>query len=260
MVLVLMKGLLAKMLNELLNQNLDDVVKEISDMDDMYQGNKDHYFSVGNSALQCINNAILLANKDLSSIGNILDFPCGFGRVLRILKVAFPTAAITGCDLVQEGVDFCEEQFGSRAVYSDKNLDNVNLNETYDLIWVGSLLTHLDKSQWKKFLGFFNKLLNPGGILLFTTQGRYSASLLRNKESTYGLETDEKINNLLNDYENEGFGFSNYYHSDDYGITLSVPSNVIKQIESQSNLQLLMCLERGWDSHQDVYACVKNEN
>ena len=245
------------MLNELLNQNLDDVTKEISVLDDMYQGNEEHYFSVGKSALQCINHAILLANKDLSGIGSILDFPCGFGRVLRVLKVAFPNAAITGCDLVHEGVDFCEEHFGSRPVYSDQDLNNVNLNETYDLIWVGSLLTHLDKNQWDKFIEFFNKLLNPGGILLFTAQGRYSASLLRNKESTYGLETDEKVNNLLSDYEKEGFGFTNYYHSDDYGITLSLPSNVIKQIELQSDLQLLMCLERGWDNHQDVYACVK---
>jgi len=213
---------------------------------------------VGESALRCINHAILLANKDLSSIASILDFPCGFGRVLRVLKVAFPKADITGCDLVQEGVDFCNEQFGSRAVYSDKNLNSVKLNETYDLIWVGSLLTHLDNDQWKMFLDFFNKTLNPGGILLFTAQGRYSASLLRNKESTYGLETDEKINNLLNDYENKGFGFSNYHHSNDYGITLSMPSNVIKQIELQSSLQLLMCLERGWDNHQDVYACSKS--
>ncbi len=125
-------------------------------------------------------------------------------------------------------------------------------------VWVGSLLTHLDKEDWMRFLDFFNESLSPGGILLFTAQGRFSASLLRNKESTYGLETDEKINNLLSDYDNEGFGFSNFYHSDDYGITLSSPSNVVGQIELQSNLQLLMCLERGWDNHQDVYACVKS--
>ncbi len=121
------------MLNELLKQNLVDVVKEISDLDGMYQGNKEHYFSVGRSALRCINNAILLAKKDISSVRNIFDFPCGFGRVLRVLKVAFPSAAITGCDLVKEGVDFCELHFGSRAVYSDTDLRKVKLNETYDL-------------------------------------------------------------------------------------------------------------------------------
>ncbi|MFK5947336.1 MAG: class I SAM-dependent methyltransferase [Methylococcales bacterium] len=246
------------MLNELLKQDLSNVVKTISDLDDMFQGNEEHYFSVGESALKCINHALLLADKKVSNINSILDFPCGFGRVLRVLNTAFPKASITGCDLVKEGVDFCEKQFGSKAVYSDKNLNNINLSTTYDLIWVGSLLTHVDKNQWKAFLDFFNKSLNPGGILLFTAQGRYSASLLKNNESTYGLESDEKINNLLNSYDLDGFGFSNYYHSDDYGITLSAPSNVIKQIELQSNLQLLMCLERGWDNHQDVYACTKS--
>lgn len=245
------------MLKEFLNINTSDVVREISALDDMYQGNEDHYFHVGRSALKCIKLALLSSGKESSDVKQILDFPCGYGRVLRVLKVAFPAAQMTACDLDRNGVDFCKENFDAAPVYSDKNLENVVLQKKFDLIWVGSLFTHLDKIQWPLFLDFFNKSLNPGGILAFTTQGRCSAGKLRNSESTYGLETTNKINKLLNNFDNDGFGYSSYFHSDDYGISLSSPSFVLNMLEQQHNLRIVMCLEKGWDNHQDVIACVK---
>lgn len=252
----ILKG--SDILKKLFDKNIGDIIQEISELDDMYQGNKEHYFHVGYSALQCIEYAILLANKELTDIRKILDFPCGYGRVLRALKAALPVAQITACDLERNGVDFCERVFGVNPVYSDKNLENVIINELFDLIWVGSLFTHIDRDQWPIFLNFFNEKLNPGGILIFTTQGRYSASLLRNGQSTYGLENPDKINSLLYGFDNNGFGFSSYFHSVDYGISLASPSFVLKILEKRQNLRILMNLEKGWDNHQDVYACVKN--
>ena len=38
---------------------------------------------------------------------SILDFGCGFGRVLRMLKAAYPEARLTAADVKREGVDFC---------------------------------------------------------------------------------------------------------------------------------------------------------
>ena len=247
------------MMNHSLDRNkiLSNVVQEISEFDDMYQGNKEHYYQVGESALKCIELAYISANKEFSELQKILDFPCGYGRVLRVLNAAFPTADITACDLVHEGVDFCKDVLGAIPVYSDKNLDNIVLPSTYDLIWVGSLLTHLDSEQWPKFINFFSKSLNSGGILVFTTQGRWSAAKLRNGTSTYGLENASKINNLLSNYDKQGFGFSSYFHSDDYGISLSSPSFVIRMLEQRHDLGIIMSLERGWDNHQDVFACIK---
>ncbi|MGG5887557.1 methyltransferase [Falsiroseomonas sp. HC035] len=44
----------------------------------------------------------------------ILDLPCGFGRVTRVLRVRFPHASITACDLDREGVEFARRS--SRAM------------------------------------------------------------------------------------------------------------------------------------------------
>jgi len=241
-----------------MNETVNSVIQEISELDDMYQGNSDHYFHVGQSALDCIRSAMHLAGKDNLHIKKILDFPCGYGRVLRVMKATFPDSEFTACDLERDGVDFCNKIFGATPVYSDKNIEDVKFQDTYDLIWVGSLFTHLAKDQWPRFIKFFKQQLNSGGILIFTTQGRYSASLLRSGESAYGLETEDKIKSLLDNYDNEGFGYSSYFHSDDYGISLSSPSYVIKLLEQEDDLRLLMCLEQGWDSHQDVIACIKD--
>jgi hypothetical protein len=42
-----------------------------------------------------------------------------------------------------------------------------------------------------------------------------------------------------------------------YGICVSKPSWVCRQIESLQDLRLITYTERGWDNHQDSVACAK---
>ena len=77
--------------------NLPAPISLISEKDDMFSGNLDHYFGVGKSAM--IN---IIQTLNLAKCGppkNILDLPCGHGRVMRYLREKFPDAALTGCDL-----------------------------------------------------------------------------------------------------------------------------------------------------------------
>lgn len=156
-------------LKELFEQKTTNVVVDISPNDSMYM-NEEHYFSVGHSALQCIKLAMLAANKE--SFDKILDLPCGYGRVLRMLKAAFPNAKLTACDLDRDAVDYCASVFGTTSVYSNKQPDKILFEDKFDLIWCGSLLTHLNSNYWESFLNLFNSLLYPGNILVFSTHGR----------------------------------------------------------------------------------------
>ena len=77
-------------LSKLFEEERLDVIQEISPNDGMYQGgNKDHYFSVGRSALRNIKLAMAAAGKNPTDMKNILDLPSGHGRVLRFLKAFF---------------------------------------------------------------------------------------------------------------------------------------------------------------------------
>src|SRR5262249_46249666 len=113
--------------------------------DEMYLYGPDWYFAVGLSGLRCVLQALSACH--LSSVSSILDLPCGHGRVARYFRAAFPTAELTFCDLNRSGVDFCVNQFSGRGIYSQVDLRRVALGGPFDVIWVGSLFTHLDASR-----------------------------------------------------------------------------------------------------------------
>ncbi len=240
-----------------LEEPIQNVIREISQNDDMFGGNEMHYFSVGQSALKCISLALRSAGKEIEGIRHILDLPCGYGRVLRSLKAAFPDARLTACDLNKEGVRFCEQVFGATPVYSNPKVDEIPLEGTFDLIWCGSLLTHLDEAYWKDFLKFFTSVLSLGGVLVFSVHGRWVIEKIISGEYTYGLE-EAKLSYLLDEYRRKGFGYVDYKGSGGYGISVSSPSFVLSLIEKISDLRVLSFIEKGWDNHQDVICCIKD--
>jgi ubiquinone/menaquinone biosynthesis C-methylase UbiE len=42
---------------------------------------------------------LAMAAAKVEALSNILDLPCGYGRVIRILRAAFPDARLTACDI-----------------------------------------------------------------------------------------------------------------------------------------------------------------
>jgi len=246
-------------LQEIYNRPLSNFSKEISPEDTMYEGNANHYFDVGHSALRCVRSAMLAANK--ATVRNILDFASGFGRVLRMLKAAFPAADLTACDISREAVDFCAKAFGADPVQSAENPADIKFNKKFDLIWCGSLLTHLEAAPVLEFLGLLQSLLSSDGILVFTTHGPFVAQRLAAHAVTYGLD-ENALARLLGGYNAAGFGYADYPNAvlsrvgvTKYGFSVSKPSWVCRQIEAFPNLRLLTYTERGWDNHQDSIAC-----
>lgn len=241
-------------LKDLFEQKPTEIIYEIASKDEMFLGKEKHYFNVGQSALQCVKLAMLAAGKQ--DFKNILDLPCGHGRVLRMLKAAFPQAKLTACDLNQDGVDFCVKVFGATGIYSTEDVNQIPIQPSFDLIWCGSLLTHLNSSSWTDFLNLFNSLLCPGGILIFTANGDWVAHRIGMMAYSYGLDPN-KLPILVKDYDTQGFGYLDYPNLENYGISLSSPSWVLSQLQKIGNLRLLTYTERGWDNHQDAIACIR---
>ena len=236
-------GIINKMVNE-----------DISEQDGMFDGSRDHYFSVGQSARYSIEVARMAAG--IETFDNILDLPCGYGRVLRHLQVAFPGAQLTACDINRDGVDFCAATFGAVPVYGHNSPGEIQLEGNYDLIWVGSLLTHLDESRCSAFLAHFHANLRPKGLLVFTLHGRTVADRMRAQISNYGLDLTG-VSQVLQRYATEGFGYASYPVAtpavgEDYGISLASPCWAYNQIQKLPDMQLVNYTEKGWDNHQDV--------
>jgi SAM-dependent methyltransferase len=236
----------------------EDIIRDISPNDEM---NNALYWEVGRSAVETISQSLQAARKPATEVKAILDFPCGHGRVLRYLKAAFPSAAITACDLSRDGVDYCAWTFGATPVYSHEDATKISLErDAFDLIWVGSLFTHFDGRRWKSFLEMFASRLKHEGVLVFTTCGQHHYNRMRGFEPlfNYGI-SHWRVTLARYDYEHFGFGYGNYPGTTTYGISLSRPAWVCRQIAQVPELTLVHFVGTDWCGH-DVYTCVRKRS
>jgi trans-aconitate methyltransferase len=150
-------------LREMLNAPLAELERGIAPDDAMLEPGEGPagYFAVAQSALRCLRLAMLAAGRE--QFQDILDFGCGHGRVLRVLKAAFPDARLTACDLLSAGPDYCASTFGATPVYSSKNPAEVPLHGRFDLIWCGSVLTCIPEAAGMGILELLHGHLSPGG-------------------------------------------------------------------------------------------------
>jgi SAM-dependent methyltransferase len=219
--------------------------------DMMYEGHATGYFSSGYSALFCVRQALESTGK--ASVSSILDFGCGHGRVLRSLAAQFPDATLTAMDVNRRGVAFCAKKFGAKPIYSNTDFSNVVFHEKFDLIWVGSLFTHLYAERWPIALELLRSVLTEDGLLIFSTHGRDAERRLRDRQVLlFNLEL-ERIEKALESYDKFGFGYSDYRRCPGYGVSLSSPQWVTQQLNKVA-LELQLLQEKGWDDFQDVWA------
>lgn len=233
---------------------LHRIESRISPHDGMYKGDGNHYFRVGLSAVDCIDAAIAAGGN--SDPEKILDLPCGHGRVLRFLVHRFPDAVLMACDLDTDGVDFCIDTFAVSGVYSKPDLSALSLENQFDLIWCGSLVTHLDEPRIVALMQLFQRHLVPGGLLVFTAAGERVAEWMLSGEFDYGI-AKAAIPRITSQYRDGGYAYADYPYMPDYGISLTAPAWIRKSIEQVRGLREVYFAAHGWDNHQDVYGFCK---
>ena len=233
---------------------LEQVETRISPNDGMYVGNGNHYYRVGLSAIACIERALNAAK--INTVRNVLDLPCGHGRVLRFLVHRFPEAKFVACELDHDGVEFCAEFLGADAAYSEPDLSRLALGREFDLIWCGSLVTHLNDKKILELLKAFSRLLAVGGLVIFTAPGDEVLERMTSRRFDYGINRKE-IPSVADSYRETGFGYTDYPYMADYGISLTSPEWIREQVEKVGHLREVYYQPHGWDNHQDVYGFVK---
>ena len=217
--------------------------------DDGMETDDAHYLSVGASALGAILSAIALGGR--ADPVRILDFGSGAGRVTRWLRAAYPTAQICCCDLRSQDVTFCHEVFGAEAWVSGTDVEALDFHGTYDLIWMGSVLTHLDERVSRRLVDRAIGALNPGGLYVGTVIGRAARAI--QDENPLFLE-GASWPTVKQGYDETGYGYVDYDGQQGYGLSLSSPAWVTSMATRHAGRRLVMLSERAWDSTQDVFA------
>jgi len=232
--------------------NTLSVNRHVSPNDNMWTTGKD-YFSVGESGLAAVKAVLSLSRK--RDVQTILDLPSGWGRVGRYLRAAFPAAQITFCDIETEGTEFCAREFGGDAFYSKPELSKLVLPYSYDVIWVGSLFTHVDYDRTKRWLEHLCSFLSPDGVLVATFHGNSSIEV----QKTHPMIDPASWQKIVHEYENAGYGYAPYETIEGLGISLCKPSKIVEVVEGIPGIRLLSYMERGWADNHDVLGVAKTD-
>lgn len=237
-----------------INQDLNPDDKELIDHSEDHIR---HYYSVGADAVRIIINALLVNSRQPPQ--SILDFPSGSGRVTRHLRAFFPEARIVASDLYDYHLAFCREAFQIDCLLSQVNIGEIDFGEKFDVIFCGSLLTHLPERLFLDTINLLGRSLSDSGIAVVTLHGRFSDHLQATRPDFY--IPDQYYEVAAESVRRTGFGYVDYtqnvlqgiFNKDEgYGIALIRPHWVLRLLEPRTDLKLLGYVERCWDNHQDV--------
>jgi SAM-dependent methyltransferase len=205
-----------------------------------------HYARVGRSAVDAIERALTAAGRGFGDVESCLDMPCGYGRVLRLLAREIAPERITACDINRQAIRFCATQFGVTPLRSTPSLDGMRLGR-HDLIWCGSLVTHLDEERVGQLLRSFATALLPGGIAVVTIHAEAPRS------GQFAGRHDE-IARALREHGHFHVPYDGALF--EYGHAWHTPDHICRAFGAASGdrVALVSHQPRGWDEHQDVLA------
>ena len=215
-----------------------------------------HYYETGADALRLIICGLIQGLHDVPK--TVLDFACGSGRVTRHLQAFFPGAHVVACDLYESHVQFCSDVLGAEGFMSKENFNEIDFGVKFDVIFCGSLLTHLPADLFRKAMQLMARSLSDQGIAVVSMQGRHAEFIQRRK---YKYIEDELFEVAMAGVDKDGFGYVDYNHhwltntwtkQANYGVAMARPHWTLKQLEEDYSIRVLSYTERAWDGSQDV--------
>jgi len=168
-------------------------------------------FRGGALAASSIENALGRNGVTIESLGCILDFGCGCGRVAR--HWARLNAEVHGCDYNRRPVEWCRRalpfaRFATNALHPPLPYDN----EQFDLVYALSVFTHLPEPLALIWMREMARVLKPGGLLLITTHGEaYLGELTEDETRAFRLG-----HLVVRNPDAAGTNYCGVYCSEDY--------------------------------------------
>lgn len=128
------------------------------------------YFSISiqqfNAARQIMHGCF---GSDLSDI-KVLDFACGYGRLLRFLSLIIPASNLHASEIQPQALDFVQQKFAVQGLLSTPDPKDFDTGERFDFIWVASLFSHLPDALFRAWMDKLCSLLSARGVLCFSAR------------------------------------------------------------------------------------------
>jgi SAM-dependent methyltransferase len=119
---------------------------------------------------------------------SVLDFGCGWGRIIRFFLKDVDSANLLGIDSNRRAIEACEATNRWCSFRLVDVLPPTALPDGgFDLVYAYSVFSHLSEEAHDRWLHEFARVLKPGGLLIATTRPRSFISFcdrLRSNEAT----------------------------------------------------------------------------
>ena len=140
------------------------------------------FLNSGAIAARCLEETLLRNGVAIASLGRVLDFGCGVGRVMRHwANVRGPE--FHGTDYNAELVTWCRKDL-SFARFELNTLDQrlSYPDNDFDFTYALSVFTHLDEPLQTFWMNELRRVLKPGGLAFITIHGKYYLNQLNESE------------------------------------------------------------------------------
>lgn len=174
-----------------------------------------------------------------------MDFGAGAGRVTRWLRAGFPNAEITVSDIRKDDIEFCIRAFNAKPWITGTDIATLQPPKTFDLIWAGSVFTHLPRDSAIALLRKFTEWLNPSGLAVLSLHGRewykhFMKEIVQKMPDKMGVPIG---------FDGDGYGYADYLNQKGYGLSMAKPRWVVSAAEGLPDCRIVAFGERNWGSH-----------
>ena len=201
--------------------------------------------------------------KSFKMFNSILEFGCGYGRLLEIVNIIHSKADIFGCDVSKSSIESCSKNIKNGKFVTNSIYPPLDYNDnSFDLIYTYSVFTHLSESNHLSWLKEFERLLKPGGYMIHSIKSyefvKRALIFSPNSLGKYNL------NNPMDKFEN-----NHLYHyvidnnsEPEYGLTIISRKYTEKYWFKNSKLSILDyaegCIESYPEGCHDLVLISKN--
>jgi 2-polyprenyl-3-methyl-5-hydroxy-6-metoxy-1,4-benzoquinol methylase len=206
------------------------------------------YFAGGAWNVAEVEKTLADAGFALDEARSLLEFACGYGRLTRHLVHKLDPGRITVSDIDARGVDFLTAELGVSGFHSARTARQLTHDGRYDMVVVVSLFSHLPLEHWRPWLERLGEMLNPGGVLWFSTGGMHAWTV--NVAETDREAFRPKADGFLWREENETRG---RLAAEEYGIAYVSNAFVERAVSESFPGRLLRYCPRALNGFQDAY-------
>jgi SAM-dependent methyltransferase len=143
-----------------------------------YCTNADSFVASGREDCEEMAKIMQASGKILAETRAILELGCASGRMIRHVPAMAPEASTWGADMWSSAILWCQDHLSPPCSFAVTTM-SPHLpfeDRSFDLVYCGSLFTHIDDLS-EAWFAELHRILRPGGCLYFSINDQHAAQI-----------------------------------------------------------------------------------